>query len=202
MNSANHTRVARELLRFSLPLIMSGVLQQLYSWADAFIIGHAEGQMQLAAVGATTSASMFLTNTILGLTLGLSIMAAQHVGRGSPQRIRVTLASFLPLMCGGYALLAATAALFLRGILTTLGTPPEIFLDALSYLRILLLGVPFLACYNLYATLLRALATPRPHSTPFRSLPAQMSRWIFSSLRFCLSALPARLLPPSFPKSP
>ena len=161
MNSANHTRVARELLRFSLPLIMSGVLQQLYSWADAFIIGHAEGQMQLAAVGATTSASMFLTNTILGLTLGLSIMAAQHVGRGSPQRIRGTLASFLPLMCGGYALLAATAALFLRAILTTLGTPPEIFLDALSYLRILLLGVPFLACYNLYAALLRALGNTK-----------------------------------------
>ena len=78
MKQTKYARVAGELVRFSLPLIMSGILQQLYSWADAFIIGHAEGQMQLAAVGATTTASMFLTNTILGLTLGLSIMAAQQ----------------------------------------------------------------------------------------------------------------------------
>jgi len=161
MKPTKHTHVARELLRFSLPLIMSGVLQQLYSWADAFIIGHAEGQMQLAAVGATTSAFMFLTNTILGLTLGLSIIAAQHVGRGNPGRIRAILIAFCPLMCIGYALLSGAAALFLSSILTALGTPAEIFADALSYLRILLIGVPFLACYNLYAALLRALGNTK-----------------------------------------
>ena len=70
--------IARTLIAFSLPLIFSGILQQLYSWADAFIVGHAEGELQLAAVGATYSISFFFTNIILGLTLGLSIMAAQH----------------------------------------------------------------------------------------------------------------------------
>lgn len=44
--------VALELLRFSLPLILSGVLQQLYNWADAFIVGNVEGEAALAAVGA------------------------------------------------------------------------------------------------------------------------------------------------------
>lgn len=161
MKQTKYARVAGELLRFSLPLITSGILQQLYSWADAFIIGHAEGQMQLAAVGATTTASMFLTNTILGLTLGLSIMAAQHVGQGDQSRIRDTIHAFLPLMVGLYALLAAAAAFFLEPILSFLGTPAEIFADALSYLRILLLGIPFLACYNLYAALLRALGNTK-----------------------------------------
>ena len=45
--------IMKELIRFSLPLILSGVLQQLYNWADAFIVGNVEGERALAAVGAT-----------------------------------------------------------------------------------------------------------------------------------------------------
>ena len=53
--------VAAVLIRFSLPLIISGILQQLYNWADAFIVGHAVGESALAAVGATTAVSVFFT---------------------------------------------------------------------------------------------------------------------------------------------
>ncbi|MBR2943321.1 MAG: MATE family efflux transporter [Clostridia bacterium] len=161
MNKSPRSSLALEMLRFSLPLMMSGVLQQLYSWADAFIIGHAEGEMQLAAVGATTSLSSFLSNTILGLTLGLSIMAAQHVGAGRRERIRAILSSFLPVLAAGYALVTMGAFFFLEPVLALMDTPPEIFADALSYLRIILLGVPFLVCYNLYAALLRALGNTK-----------------------------------------
>ena len=157
MNKPSRSSLALEMIRFSLPLVMSGVLQQLYSWADAFIIGHAEGEMQLAAVGATTSLSSFLSNTILGLTLGLSIMAAQHIGAGRRERVRSLFTGFLPLLCAGYALIALGARFFLSPVLVLMETPAQIFDDALSYLRIILLGVPFLACYNLYAALLRAL---------------------------------------------
>ena len=56
--------VAAVLIRFSLPLIISGILQQLYNWADAFIVGHAVGESALAAVGATTAVSVFFTMAI------------------------------------------------------------------------------------------------------------------------------------------
>jgi len=145
MNKPSRFALALEMLRFGVPLMMSGVLQQLYSWADAFIIGHAEGGMQLAAVGATTSLYGFLSNTILGLTLGLSIMAAQHIGAGRRERLRDILSSFLPLLSAGYALVALGASFFLEPVLAVMDTPQEIFADALAYLRIILLGVPFLA---------------------------------------------------------
>ena len=161
MHKKNTVSIAGELLRFSLPLVMSGVLQQLYSWADAFIIGHAEGEMQLAAIGATTSLSSFLNNTILGITLGLSIMAAQHFGRRETNTIRRILAAFLPTLCGLYTLLSLAASAFMSPLLQFLGTPQELFDAALSYLRILLWGVPFLACYNLYAALLRAIGNTK-----------------------------------------
>lgn len=161
MEKPSRFALALEMLRFGLPLMMSGVLQQLYSWADAFIIGHAEGGMQLAAVGATTSLYGFLSNTILGLTLGLSIMAAQHVGAGRRERIRGVLSSFLPLLFAGYGLVALGVSFFLEPVLAVMDTPLEILADALAYLRIILLGVPFLACYNLYAALLRALGNTK-----------------------------------------
>jgi len=152
---------ARELIAFSLPLIMSGILQQLYSWADAFIIGRAEGELPLAAVGATTSISYFLINTILGFTLGLSIMGAQHFGRGDKDSVRRIKSCFLPLLTAAYAVLSALAYAFAAPILRLMNTPADIFEDALGYLQIIFAGIPFLACYNLYAALLRAVGNTK-----------------------------------------
>ena len=79
----NHS-IAGEMIRFSLPLIMSGILQQLYSWADAFILGHSgpEGESMLAAVGATGSLTGLATSFITGAANGFSIPLAQSLGAG------------------------------------------------------------------------------------------------------------------------
>lgn len=148
---------AREMIAFSLPLILSGVLQQLYSWADAFIVGHAEGELPLAAVGATGAITSFLINTIIGLTLGLSILAAQRYGGGDRPAVGRILRCFLPLLVCAYAVLSALAACFAAPILRVMGTPEDIFHWSHSYLRIIFAGVPFLACYNLFAAMLRAV---------------------------------------------
>lgn len=66
----------KELFRFSVPLILSGILQQLYSWADAFIVGHFVGEEALAAIGATSAIFNLFILVITGFTLGLSIYAA------------------------------------------------------------------------------------------------------------------------------
>ena len=152
---------ARELILFSMPLILSGILQQLYSWADAFIVGHAEGELPLAAVGATTSISMFLINTILGLTLGLSSLGAQHYGRRDPSAVTRILSCFLPLIVLLYAVLSAAAYACASPILRLMDTPADIFAWSLDYLKIIFIGIPFLACYNLFAALLRAVGNTK-----------------------------------------
>lgn len=159
----NQKSIARELVLFSLPLILSGILQQLYSWADAFILGHSgpQGEMMLGAVGATGSITILLVNSILGLTLGLSILWAQEYGRQNAGKIRSLLANFLPVLGGVYALLALLAVCFLKPILQLMDTPAEIFTYSMDYLRIVLPGVPFLAVYNLYAALLRAVGNTK-----------------------------------------
>ena len=161
MTAKANRSMAGELVRFSLPLILSGILQQLYSWADAFIVGHAEGELQLGAIGATHSISYFFINTILGFTLGLSIMAAQEYGRGNYQKVRRILACFLPVLCGAYTLLSACGMLLAEPILRAMDTPGEIFDYSLQYLRIVFMGIPFLSVYNLYAALLRAVGNTK-----------------------------------------
>ena len=161
MSKSFQPSTARELISFSLPLILSGVLQQLYSWADAFIVGHVEGELALAAVGSTSSISYFLINTILGFTLGLSIMGAQHFGRRDTDTVNRILNCFLPLLLGIYTVLALLAFLFSSPILRLMNTPEDIFIPAHSYLRIIFTGVPFLACYNLFAALLRAVGNTK-----------------------------------------
>ena len=73
--------LARALVEFSIPLILSGVLQQLYSWADAFIVGNMEGGAALAAIGSTTPVIYLFTGAITGFTNGISILAAKYFVR-------------------------------------------------------------------------------------------------------------------------
>ena len=69
--------LVRTLAEFSLPLIASGILQQLYSWADAFIVGNIVGELGLAAVGASGVVSRLITMVLVGFTGGLTVLAAQ-----------------------------------------------------------------------------------------------------------------------------
>ena len=73
----NLKTIMKELIWFSLPLILSGILQQLYNWADAFIVGNFDGELSLSAIGVTTTPINFFITTITGFTLGLSVLIAK-----------------------------------------------------------------------------------------------------------------------------
>jgi len=155
--------IIKELITFSLPLILSGILQQLYSWADAFIVGHSgpEGELMLASIGATATITMLLVNTMTGFTVGLSILAAQEYGRKNTDTIRQIANIFLPILGILYAVFSVAMILCLHPVLRIMDTPVEILDYAYQYLRIILLGVPFLAVYNLFAALMRAMGNTK-----------------------------------------
>ena len=155
---------AAVLLVFSLPLILSGMLQQLYSWADAYIVGHVVGEEALAAVGMTTAVSNLFTMSMTGFTLGLSILAAQKYGKKEYETLPRILSAFLVLLVPACALCAAAGCIWEKALLDALRTPADIAEFTGQYLRVILLGMPFLAVYNLYSALLRAIGDSR---TPF-----------------------------------
>ena len=156
--------VALELLRFSLPLILSGVLQQLYNWADAFIVGNVDGELSLAAVGATTSVINFFILTITGFTLGLSIFFTQRYGSGETEAIPRILSTFSLVLGAVFLALSAAGFALAPAILRVMDTSADIIGLSEGYLRIVFLGIPFLAVYNVFAAALRGLGDSR---TPF-----------------------------------
>lgn len=164
----NHFKgIAGSLIRFSLPLIFSGILQQLYSWADAFIVGNVIGELALAAVGATGTVISFCLMAINGFTAGLTILFGHRFGGGKTELIPRILSTFAVLLGGVFVLLAAAGAAAVMPLLEMLHTPADAFAMSAAYLEILFWGVPFLAVYNVYSAALRGVGDSR---APFWSI--------------------------------
>ena len=153
--------VARSLLSFTIPLVLSGLLQQLFNWVDAFIVGNVNGELALAGIGATSSIYNLFITVITGFTAGLSVLTAQQYGRGERERISGTLSSFSVILTLFFLLVATLGIIFIDGILRLMDTPENIFSSAAGYLRIILIGIPFLALYNTYSAILRGLGNSR-----------------------------------------
>ena len=149
--------IACTLIRFSLPLIFSGILQQLYNWADAFIVGNVEGELALAAIGATGTVVNFYLMAITGFTIGLAILFAQKFGSGENAAIPKILAAFSILLGLSFVLLAAVGIGLTSPLLRLMHTPQDTIKPAESYLKIIFTGVPFLAVYNVYSSALRGI---------------------------------------------
>lgn len=147
--------LVRPLIEFSIPLILSGVLQQLYSWADAFIVGNIEGGTALATIGSTTSVIYPFTGAITGFTSGISILAARYFGEGKSDVQKQLLSSFAAAMGLFFLLLSVLGVCFVEVILQILDTPGDIYGMSGDYLRIVLIGIPFIVIYNVYSAVLR-----------------------------------------------
>ena len=159
--------IAGVLIRFSLPLILSGILQQLYNWADAFIVGNVEGEAALAAVGATTIVVYFYVMVITGFTLGLAVLFAQKYGGGQLSAIPKILSTFSLVVGVFFTLVAGLGIWLVSPLLNLLNTTADTILLAEEYLRLVLLGVPFLAVYNVYSAALRGIGDSK---APFYSV--------------------------------
>lgn len=159
--------IARTLIWFTVPLILSGLLQQVFNWVDAFIVGNTEGEAALAGIGATTSLYNLFVTVIVGFTSGISVLTAQRYGMGEREKLVTILSSFTLLLGGVFLLIAAVGIPLTGAILTLLDTPADIFAIGKSYMQILFLGVPCLAVYNVYSAVLRGLGDSR---APFLSV--------------------------------
>ncbi|WP_411338257.1 MATE family efflux transporter [Ruminococcus gauvreauii] len=154
-------KTAAALIKFSLPLILSGVLQQLYNWADAFIVGNVEGELALASIGATGTVINFYLMAITGFTLGLSILFARKAGGGDTDFIPKILSTFSILLGIAFILFAAAGIWLTAPLLRVMNTPRNTVHLAEMYLQIIFVGVPFLAVYNVYSAALRGIGDSR-----------------------------------------
>lgn len=152
---------ARLMISFALPVCLGNIFQLFYSLADTRIVGSTLGDGALAAVGATTAISTLLIGFLQGLTNGFAIIVAQSFGAAREERLKKAAAGTFLLGFLTTVLLTVAALAGLKGFLSLLNVPDNLYDQASGYIRIILAGMLVTMLYNALAGVLRAVGDTR-----------------------------------------
>lgn len=148
---------ARSLFFFSLPMIIGNLFQQFYNMADSIIVGQLVGESALAAVGASYSFTTVFIMIAIGGGIGASVLTSQYLGAGKHKEMKSSVYTFLITFAVFSILLALIGFWINPTVLKLLKTPPNIMDDAVLYLQIYFVGMPFLFMYNILSANFNAL---------------------------------------------
>ena len=152
-----------KLISFSIPLMLSGILQLMFNAVDIVVVGHFSGSQALAAVGSTTALINVFTNLFIGISLGANVLAARYYAAGKTKEMSETVHTAIALALVSGVAMAVIGVVFARGALEIMGTPDDVIAKSTLYMQIYFCGMPFFMMYNYGAAILRAVGdTKRP----------------------------------------
>lgn len=153
--------VFQNILRFSLPYLLSYFLQTLYGMADLFIIGQFDGVAGTTAVSIGSQVMHMLTVIIVGLAMGTTVSIAQAVGRGDRVQAQKGVGNSVTLFMIVAVVMTAALLLMVNPIVSVMSTPDEAVSGTIRYLTICFLGIPFITAYNIISSIFRGLGDSR-----------------------------------------
>ena len=152
-----------KLISFSLPLMLSGILQLMFNAVDIIVVGRFSGSQALAAVGSTTALINIFTNLFIGISLGANVLAARFYAAQKDKEMSETVHTAIMLALISGVVMLFVGIFFARGALELMGTPDDVIGQSTLYMRIYFAGMPFFMLYNYGAAILRAVGdTKRP----------------------------------------
>ncbi|MGR8837409.1 MATE family efflux transporter [Leuconostoc falkenbergense] len=152
---------AKQILFFTIPLVIGNLFQQLYNFSDTLIVGQTLGVKALAAVGATGSIMFLILGFVQGFTAGLSIITAQRYGARDIAGVRKSMASTLLVSGITTVVVTITSLVIVYPLLKLMQTPAEILNQAFVFIAIILAGIFATMGYNVTANALRAVGDSR-----------------------------------------
>ena len=156
-NDLTQGNVARQLIKFSLPFLLSNLIQAMYSVADLYIVSLVCPTGSVVGVNVGGQVALLVTNLAVGLALGGTIVLAQYAGAQKRKDMSETVSTLLTLLIGGAVVLTALALILSGPMLRLLNTPDTAFAEAKRYLSICMAGNIFVFGYNAISAILRAL---------------------------------------------
>lgn len=150
-----------KLITFSLPLMLSGILQLMFNAVDIIVVGQFSGSRPLAAVGSTSALINLFTNFFIGISLGTNVLAARFFASGKIKEMSDTVHTSILFAAISGVVMMIVGLLFSRFALELMKTPDEVIDMAALYLKIYFVGVPFFMLYNYGAAVLRAVGDTR-----------------------------------------
>ena len=151
----------KKLLFFAVPLIMGNLFQQLYNTVDSIIVGNYVGSKALAAVGASGAVVNQLVGFFVGASAGGGIVISQFFGAQDKDGVSKAVHTTVAISIVAGVVMATAGILLAPVILRAMGTPAELFQDAVVYLRIFFAGIVFSAIYNMAAGILNAVGNSK-----------------------------------------
>lgn len=152
-----------KLVSFSIPLMLSGILQLLFNAVDIIVVGQFTGNEALAAVGSTTALINVFVNLFMGISLGASVLAARFYATGQEKEMSETVHTSITLALISGIAMGIIGVIAAKGALELMDTPDNVLNLSTLYMRIYFMGMPFFMLYNYGAAILRAVGdTKRP----------------------------------------
>lgn len=146
----------KSLIAFSVPLMLSGILQLFFNAADVVVVGKFAGDESLAAVGATTTLINLLTNLFIGLSVGANVLVANYFGARQKKDVHETVHTAMTISFFSGLLLTALGFFLAPMLLTVMQTPEDVIDLSVIYLRTYFFGMPAVMVYNFGSAVLRA----------------------------------------------
>ncbi len=147
----------KQVLTFTLPMLIGNFAQQMYNTADAIIVGRYVGDNALAAVGSAAPILNLMLVLFIGISVGASVMVSQYFGARMREELSSSIGSCISLTGIASVIIMIIGPLLARPLLTLLGTPVSIIDWCTSYLTILFLGFAGTGYYNILGGVLRGL---------------------------------------------
>jgi putative MATE family efflux protein len=153
--------VFKKLVIFALPFLASNLVQSLYNVADMLIVGNFCGIESLSGVNIGGQVSFILTNTVIGLAMGATVLIGQYIGSGNRLALKRVTATIITLLALS-ALALTVIMLALKGpILRLIRTPAESYEESDRYLTVTLVGTIFIFGYNALSSILRGMGNSK-----------------------------------------
>ena len=150
-----------KLLMYSIPLILGNLFQQLYNTVDSIIVGNYIGSEALAAVGSSGSIINLLIGFCVGASAGAGVVIAQFFGAQDKEGVRKAVHTTLAIAIAAGVVMTVVGILLVPFLLRAMGTPEEVFGQAVTYLQVYFGGIFFSVIYNMSAGILNAVGNSR-----------------------------------------
>ena len=152
----------KQILLFFFPILIGAFFQQLYNTVDAVVVGQFAGKEALASVGGSAGQILnFIFSFFMGLSTGATVIIAQAVGAGHPERVDGALHTAYTFGLLGGLVLGGAGILFTTPLLKLLKTQKDLMHDSTVYIRIMMAGLVFALIYNMCSGILRAIGDSR-----------------------------------------
>lgn len=151
-----HGPLLGSIIRYSIPIILTSLLQLFFNAADLVVVGRFCGSISIGAVGATGSLTGLMVNFFLGFSLGSGVSVAHSIGGREDEVTHRTVHTAIPLavVCGAF--LTVIGVGFSETLLKWMATPENVLPLSAMYMKIYFSGMIFNILYNVCASILRA----------------------------------------------